>query len=83
MVLLELNGNLGQTFQLKQNLQQLQPQALREHTCKHATLSDRWDHKCLHESDLVLSIGEAAINDEMSLHQLQNGQCRLDPRFLV
>ena len=72
---LELNGNPGQTFQLKQNLQQLLPQALREHICKHTTLPDSWNRKYLRESDLVLSIGDAAISDEMSLHQ--NGQCRL------
>ena len=75
VVLLELNGNPGQTFQLKQNLQQLLPQALREHICKHAPLPDSWNRKYLRESDLVLSIGDAAIRDEMSLHQ--NGQCCL------
>ena len=75
VVLLELNGNPGQTFQLKQNLQQLLPQALREHICKHVTLPDSWNRKYLRESDLVLSIGDAAISDEMSLHQ--NGQCCL------
>ena len=75
MVLLELNGNPGQTFQLRQNLQQLLPQALRGHICKHATLPGSWDRKYLPESDLLLSIGDAAISDEMSLHQ--NGQCCL------
>ena len=75
VVLLELNGNPGQTFQLKQNLQQLLPQALREHICKHVTLPDSWNRKWLRKTDLVLSIGDAAISDEMSLHQ--NGQCRL------
>merc|ERR1712086_1118075 len=69
VLLLELNGNPGQTFQLKQNLQQLLPQALREHICKHATLPDFWNRKHLRESDLVLSIGDAAISDDMSLHQ--------------
>ena len=73
VVLLELNGNPGQTFQLKQNLQQLQPQALREHICEHTTLPDSWNRKYLRESELVLSIGDAAISDEMILHQ--NGQC--------
>ena len=38
VVLLELNGNPGQTFQLKQDLEQLLPQALREHICKLASL---------------------------------------------
>ena len=74
MVLLELNGNPGQTFQLKRDLERLLSQALREHICKHATLPDSWNRKYLRESDLVLSIGDAAISDEMSLHQ--NGQCR-------
>merc|ERR1711957_961140 len=69
VVLLELNGNPGQTFQLKQNLEQLLPQALRKHTCKHVTLPDSWNRKYLRESDLVLSIRDAAISDEMSLHQ--------------
>merc|ERR1712086_1028245 len=69
VVLLELNGNPGQTFQLKQNLEQLLPQALREHICKHVTLPDSWNCKYLRGSDLVLSIGDAAISDEMSLHQ--------------
>merc|ERR1712086_1206357 len=69
VVLLEVNGNPGQTFQLKQNLQQLLPQALREQICKHTTLPDSWGRKYLIESDLVLSIGDAAISDEMSLHQ--------------
>ena len=75
VVLLELNGNPGQTFQLKRDLQQLLPQALREYICKRATLPDSWNRKYLRESDLELSIGDAAISDEMSLHQ--NGQCRL------
>ena len=75
MVLLELNGNPGGTIKLKQNLQQLQPQALREHICKHATLPKSWHRTQLRESDLTLSIGDAAISDEMSLHQ--NGQCCL------
>merc|ERR1712166_1411490 len=69
VVLLELNGNPGLTFQLKQNLEQLLPQALREHICKHTTLPDSWNRKYLCESDLVFSIGDAAISDEMSLHQ--------------
>merc|ERR1712153_259867 len=69
VVLLELNGNPGQTFQLKQNLQQLLPQALLEHIRKHTTLPNSWNRKYLRESDLVLSIGDAAISDEMSLHQ--------------
>ena len=72
-MLLELNGNPGLTFQLKQNLEQLLPQALREYICKHATLPNSWNRKYLRESDLALSIGDAAISDEMSLHQ--NGQC--------
>ena len=75
VVLLDLNGNPGQTFQLKRDLEQEQPQALREQICKHATLPDSWNHKYLRESELVLSIGDAAISDEMSLHQ--NGQCCL------
>ena len=79
VVLLELNGNPGQTFQLKRDLEQLLPQALREYICKHATLPNSWNFhreiKHLRESDLVLSIDDAAISDEMSLHQ--NGQCRL------
>ena len=75
VVLLELNGNPGQTFQLKQNLQKLQPQALREHICKHATLPKSWKRKQLRGSDLALSIGDAAISGGMSLHQ--NGQCCL------
>ena len=54
---------------MKQNLQQLQPQALRQHICKHTTLPDSWNRKYLRESDLVLSIGDAAISGEMSLHQ--------------
>ena len=89
-MLLELNGNPGETFQLKRVLEQLLPQALREYICKHATLPDSWNRKHLRESDLVLSIDgarthrwnlvhlrecDAAISDEMSLHQ--NGQCRL------
>ena len=73
MVLLELNGNPGQTFQLKWDLERLLLQALREQICKHAMLPDSWNHKHLRESDLVLSIGDATISDEMSLHQ--NGQC--------
>ena len=75
VVLLELNGNPGGTFQLKRNLQQLQPQTLREHICKHAALPESWNRTQLCESDLALSIGDAAISDEMSLHQ--NGQCCL------
>merc|ERR1712166_407710 len=69
VVLLELNGNPGQTFQLKRDLQQLLPQALLEYICKHATLPNSWNRKYLRESDLVLSIGDAVISDEMSLHQ--------------
>merc|ERR1712166_770465 len=69
VVLLELNGNPGQTFQLKRDLEQLLPQALREHICKHVTLPDSWNRKYLRESDLLFSIGDAAISDEMSLHQ--------------
>ena len=75
VVLLELNGNPGLTFQLKRDLEQLLPQALLEHIRKHVTLPNSWNRKYLRESDLVLSIGDAAISDEMSLHQ--NGQCRL------
>ena len=74
-MLLELNGNPGQTFQLKQNLQQLLPQALQQHICVLDSLPDSWNRTQLRESDLVLSIGDAAISVEMSLHQ--NGQCRL------
>ena len=73
VVLLELDGNPGGTFKLKQNLQRLEPQALREHICKHAALPKSWNRTHLLESDLALSIGNAAISDEMSLHQ--NGQC--------
>merc|ERR1712086_344208 len=69
VVLLELNGNPGQTFQLKRDLEQLLPQALQEHICGLASLPDSWNRKYLRESDLVLSIGDAAISDEMSLHQ--------------
>merc|ERR1712166_1708198 len=69
VVLLELNGNPGQTFQLKQNLQQLLPQALLEHICVLDSLPDSWNRKYLRGSDLVLSIGDAAISVEMSLHQ--------------
>ena len=75
MVLLELNGNPGQTFQLKRDLEQLLPQALLEYICGLDSLPDSWNRKYLRESDLVLSIGDAAISDEMSLHQ--NGQCCL------
>ena len=74
-MLLELDGNPGGTFQLKGDLQQEQPQALREFICKHASLPQSWNHKYLRESDLALSIGDAAIGDGMSLHQ--NGQCCL------
>ena len=74
VVLLELNGNPGQTFQLKWDLQE-QPQALQQHICRLVALPDSWNRKYLRESDLVLSIGDAAISGEMSLHQ--NGQCRL------
>ena len=74
LVLLELNGNPSKTFPLKLNLQE-QPQALLEYICKLATLPKSWDCDWLHESDLALSIGDAAISDEMSLHQ--NGQCCL------
>ena len=73
VVLLELNGNPGQTFQLKRDLEQEQLQALQEYICKHATLPDSWNRKYLRESDLVLSIGDAAISGAMSLYQ--NGQC--------
>jgi len=74
VVLLELNGNPGQTFQLKWDLQE-QPQALLEHICGLDSLPDSWDRTHLSNSELVLSIGDAAISDEMSLHQ--NGQCCL------
>ena len=88
MVLLELNGNPDITIKMKQNLQQLQPQALQEHICKHATctLPESWHRAHLRESDLALSIDGVAItrnlhqkpitiDGEMSLHQ--NGQCCL------
>ena len=76
VVLLELNGNPGQTFQLKRDLEQEQPQTLQRHICKYRKyLPDSWNRTRLRESDLVLSIGDAAISDEMSLHQ--NGRCRL------
>ena len=75
MVLLDLNGNPGPTFQLKRDLEHEQPLILQEHICKLASLPDSWNRKYLRESDLVLSIGDAAISDEMSLHQ--NGQYRL------
>ena len=74
VLLLELNGNPGQTFQLKRDLQE-QPLALQEHVCGLASLPDSWNRKYLRESDLVLSIGDAPISDEMSLDQ--NGQCCL------
>ena len=75
VVLLDLNGNPGQTFQLKRDLQKEQPQALRGYICGLDSLPYSWNRKYLRESDLVLSIGDAAISGEMSLHQ--NGQCRL------
>ena len=73
VVLLDLNGNPGQTFQLKRDLEQEQPQALQQHICGLVALPKSWNRKYLRESELVLSIGDAAISDEMSLHQ--NGQC--------
>ena len=73
MVLLELDGNPGGTFKLKRNLQQLQPQALRVHIYKHASLPESWNRKYVRGSHLALSIGDAAVSDGMNLHQ--NGQC--------
>ena len=72
VVLLDLNGNPGQTFQLKWDLQE-QLQALQEYICGLDSLPDSWNRKYLRKSDLVLSIGDAAISDGMSLRQ--NGQC--------
>ena len=73
VVLLDLNGNPGQTFQLKRDLEQEQLQALQEYICGLASLPDSWNRTQLRKSDLVLSIGDAAISGEMSLYQ--NGQC--------
>ena len=79
LVLLDLNGKATKTFQLKRDLQQEQLQALQQHICDLrwgvAALPDSWNLKYLNESDLVLSIGDAAISGEISLHQ--NGQCCL------
>ena len=44
---------------------------------KRATLPDRWNCTHLRDSDLVLSIGNAAINHEMSLHQMVAISCVL------
>ena len=73
LVFQELNGNPGGTIKLKLNLQQLMPLTLLEHICGLDSLPDSWNRKYLRESDLALSIGDAAISGEMSLHQ--NGQC--------
>jgi len=67
LVLLDLNRKSSKTFQLKLDLQQLH--ALQECICVLVSLPEGWDHKHLRESDLVLSIGDAAISGEMSLHQ--------------
>ena len=67
LVLLESNGNPGRTIQLERDLQQLQPPALREHICGLEELPESW-RSAVCESDLVLSIGDAAISDEMNLH---------------
>ena len=75
VVLLELNGNPGQTFQLKWDLQQKQLQALHEYICGLDSLPGSWNRKHLRQSDLGASIGDAAIGGAMSLHQ--NGQCCL------
>ena len=72
MVILDLNGDTGQTFPLKWGLQE-QLQALQEYICGLDSLPDSWNRTHLRGSDLVLSIGDAAISGEMSLHQ--NGQC--------
>ena len=79
-MLLELNGNPGQTFQLKQNLQQLLPQALLEHICKHTTLPDSWNRKYLRESDLVLSIGDAGLGAAGGVGARRHG-CFAGERF--
>ena len=59
------------------NLVQLPPMTVRELICglESYVLPDGWNREYLRETDLVLSIGDAAISDEMSLHQ--NGQCCL------
>ena len=75
LVFQELNGNPGGTIQLRLILQQLMPLTLLEYICGLDSLPDSWNRKYLRESDLALSIGDAAISDEMSLHQ--NGQCCL------
>ena len=91
LVLLELNGNPGSTFQLNRNLQQLELRDLQEYiyglrslvSCSFnssgASLPESWrvmgDSTFLRESDLALSIGDAAITGGMSLHQ--NGRCCL------
>merc|ERR1712166_598537 len=69
LVFLELNGNPGGTIKLKLNLQHLLPLTLLEYICGLDSLPDSWNRKYLRESDLVLSIGDAAISGEMSLHQ--------------
>ena len=53
VVLLELNGNRGQTFQLKRDLEKLLPQALLEYICGLDSLPDSWNRKYLRESDLA------------------------------
>ena len=54
-------------------LQHLLPLTLLEYICGLDSLPDSWNHKYLRESDLALSIGDAAISGEMSLYK--NGQC--------
>ena len=74
LVLRGPNGNPVETFQLEWDLQE-QPQTLQEYISKRASLSHSWNRTQLRGSDLALSIGDAAISGEMSLHQ--NGQCSL------
>merc|ERR1711865_64022 len=69
LVLLDLNGNPSNTFKLKPDLQQEQSHALQEYICGLASLPEGWNRKYLRRSDLVLSIGDAAISGEMSLQQ--------------
>ena len=63
LVLLELNGNPGSTFQKKLNLQQEYPAALREYICGLASLPRSWNRTHLHAPDLVLLISNHHIID--------------------
>ena len=55
VVLLDLNGNPGPTFQLKRDLQE-QLLTLQQHICGLDSLPDSWSRTHLNESDLVLSL---------------------------